>query len=138
MSEFKIGDKVIERQKIIGKYSHPIGTILTFDPDGRLIIEWGHTGSNYLSAHTPDECVSEEEGKGISAAMLAAESRLAAEFEASREKFESKIAEATRLVKDARKIAKACGKDFRSLKKELQPLFNTLKEYGWSQSTMNC
>ena len=137
-TQFPPDSKVVERRLINYQRPYHVGTVLTVLPDGRHVVEWYSPGSGSVDVLPEDELISEKDAIELAAALKATRDRMEAEFEAHKPEFQAKVASAVELVKDARKIALSCNKKFTEVKGELQPLFNLLKEYGWSQSTINC
>lgn len=139
MEKFPIASKVVKKPLQAG-YSYHAGDVIAITPDGKIIVEmWAHCNfKGACNKYDPSELFTEAEAAVEQARLDADQSKLEIQFESVRGQIISKMDQAATLVAESAALAEEFEKTLSDLKPECRPLFNALKDGGWSASSMSC
>lgn len=154
--KFSIGDLIIEKKTIEPHTSYVIYKVVATLDGALLAVHWGggyggdihedewedEPGSrswrSALQRYQEEELFSLEEAEKERLRLEVSKNSLNQEFETIRDQLRSKLDQAAVLVREAGDLVKAHDKEFYDLKQECMPLYNALKDGGWSHSHMKC
>jgi hypothetical protein len=157
--KFAVGDKVVEKSLIRARTSFPVYQIVGL-LDGCLLAKfWGdgfdgeieedqsrsefdQPGSRCwregIIRYQEDELFSAEEAIAEWRRLGEEKSKLDEEFQTLKAKIQDRMNKAAVLVKESQDMAESVGKELTDAYKECQPLFKSLRESGWTPSSMSC
>jgi len=129
--QFKIGDRIGKGNVPFEEYQKvELGTIIDIDHDGNLSIKWDYD-SSICRITAPYNLLSEEEARQRW-------SLLEIEWTQLNKAIEEKLTAAGKLVDEAKDLAKNNGQDLFHMWDAVQPLMTSLRNVGWSTSSLRC
>lgn len=154
---FSIGDLVVEKKDLQAHTSYNVQKVVSFLGESLLTTHYGHAfdgevdpdtfsdnkpGSrmwrtNIIRVEEKELCTPEEAIEEIRRLESLA-SKMSAEFELVRDQVKLNLNQAAALVNKAAELIKPGNKEFYDLPQECSELYLSLKNGGWSHSTMVC
>lgn len=155
--KFNVGDQVVEKAHLRPYYNWLVYKVVSI-LDGVYLTEFYGDGfgqevepyeneddvpdtrswRSSIQKYQESELLSVEEAKQELLRLEAEKDKLENEFAALKVKIQSRMEQATALVKEAQDIAESVGKNLDDAPVECRPLFRALREAGWTPSSMSC